>query len=98
MLSITSTFLIMIFLTGDLTIESIPDIVVPWEDFLKYVLLPPVNKLTLERLMAKRYEFHIDEEDFVGVGSHITLLGKILTWFLFKDSRNFVVLNVTKCK
>ena len=54
--------------------------------------------------MAKRYEFHIDEEDFVGVGSHITLLGIILTWFLCKDSRNassrfhFVVLCFTKCK
>ena len=59
---------------GDLTIESIPDIVVPWDEFLKYVLLPPVNKLTLEKLLVKRYEFHIDDEDFVGVGSHITLL------------------------
>ena len=57
-----------------MTIESIPDIVVPWEDFLKYVLLPPVNKLTLEKLLAKRNEFQIEEEDFVGVGSHITLL------------------------
>lgn len=24
--------------------------------------------------MSKRIEFHIDEEDFVGVGSHITLM------------------------
>ena len=43
-----------LYILGDLTIESIPDIIVPWEDFLKYVLLPPVNKLTLEKLMAKR--------------------------------------------
>ena len=33
-----------------------------------------LDGLTLEKLLAKRNEFQIEEEDFVGVGSHITLL------------------------
>lgn len=49
------------------------DMQTPWEEYFKFVLSPPTNRLTLEKLMTKRHEFHIDEEDFVGVGSHIAL-------------------------
>ena len=59
---------------GGLTIRNLLDIRIHWEEYLKYVFCPPINKLTIERMMSKRLEFHIDEEeDFVGVGSHITL-------------------------
>lgn len=50
------------------------DIRIPWEEYVRFVLTPPMNRMTIEKLMSKRIEFHIDEDDFVGVGSHITLM------------------------
>ena len=49
------------------------DIRIPWEEYVRYVMTPPNNKFTIERMMSKRVCFHIDEDDFIGVGSHITL-------------------------
>ena len=48
------------------------DIRIPWEEYVRYVMTPPNNKFTIERMMSKRVCFHIDEDDFIGVGSHIT--------------------------
>ena len=35
----------------------------PWEEYIKSILTPPYNKLSIEKMMTKRIEFHGDEEE-----------------------------------
>lgn len=59
---------------GELSIRNLVEIRIPWEDYVRFVLTPPLNNMATEKMMSKRTEFHIDEDDFVGVGSYITLI------------------------
>ena len=35
----------------------------PWEDYVKSLLTPPYNKLSIEKMLTKRIEFHGGDDD-----------------------------------
>ena len=46
-------------------IRNLLDLEIPWEVYVKSVLTPPVNKLTIEKMLTKRMEFHVNEDESV---------------------------------
>ena len=46
-------------------IRNLLDMDIPWEVYVKSVLTPPVNNLTIEKMLTKRMEFHLNEDESV---------------------------------
>ena len=45
----------------------------PWEDYIKSLLTPPFNRLSIEKMMTKRIEFHGGEDEEKSVSGLIKL-------------------------
>ena len=51
------------FCTGELMIRTVLHQELPWEDYVKSLLTPPYNKLSIEKMLTKRIEFHGADDD-----------------------------------
>ena len=51
------------FCTGELMIRTLLHQELPWEDYVKSLLTPPYNKLSIEKMLTKRIEFHGGDDD-----------------------------------
>ena len=50
-------------ISGELMIRTLLHQELPWEEYIKSILTPPYNKLSIEKMMTKRIEFHGDDEE-----------------------------------
>ena len=48
---------------GELMIRTLLHQELPWEDYVKILLTPPYNKLSIEKMLTKRIEFHGGDGD-----------------------------------
>ena len=58
-------FLMQVNILGELMIRNLLDMEIPWEIYVKSVFTPPINKLTIEKMLTKRMEFHLNEDESV---------------------------------